>query len=103
MVGVNSANGLKMDYNAAAGVFTKDITQTWSGTVVGAGTQTAGWFRYVSSIVDAQALDAASPPVYMRMDGAIATSGAQMNMSSTSLTNGAAVTLSTFSLTIPAA
>lgn len=103
VAGINSANGLKMDWNAAAGIFTKDITQTWSGTVVGAGTQTAGWFRYVGSKADAQALDNASPPAFSRMDGAIATTGSQMNMSSTSLANGATVTLSTFSITIPAA
>lgn len=101
VAGVDSANGLKMDYNSAAGVFTKDITQTWSGTAVA--TNTAGWFRYVSSIVDAQALDNASPPAFMRMDGNIATSGANMNMSSTSITSGALQTLSTFSFTIPAA
>lgn len=99
--GVLAANGLRMDYNAAAGVFTKDITQTWSGTAVGAGTQTAGWFRYKSSVVDAGALD--SLAAFLRMDGNIATSGANMNMSSTSITNGAVQTLSTFSYTIPAA
>lgn len=103
VAGVDSANGLKMDYNVAAGVFTKDTTQTWSGVAVGAGTQTAGWFRYVSSVVDAQALDAASPPAFLRMDGAIATSGSDMNMTNTSITNGATQTVSAFSITIPAA
>lgn len=97
--GVNSANGLKMDYNSAAGVFTKDTTQTWSGTA--AATGTAGWFRYKGSIADAGALD--STATYLRMDGNIATSGANLNMSSTSITSGALQTLSTFSLTIPAA
>lgn len=103
VAGIDAINGLKMDWNAAAGVFTKDVTQTWSGVAVGAGTQTAGWFRYVSSIADAQALDAATPPAFMRLDGNIATSGANMNMSSTSITNGATQTLSTFSFTVPAA
>ena len=97
--GVNSVNGLKMDYNAAAGVFTKDSTQTWSGTAGATGT--AGWFRYKGSIADAGALDSAA--LYLRMDGNIATSGANLNMSSTSITSGALQTLSTFSLTIPAA
>ncbi|MCR4338513.1 MAG: hypothetical protein NUW01_01355 [Gemmatimonadaceae bacterium] len=99
--GVAAANGLRMDYNAAAGVFTKDTTQTWSGTAIGAGTQTAGWFRYIGSIADAGTQD--SSAVYLRMDGSIATSGADMNMSSTSVTNGAIQTISTFSFTIPAA
>lgn len=101
VAGVNAANGLKMDYNAAAGVMTKDATQTWSGTAVGAGTQTAGWFRYKGSIADAGTSD--SSAIYLRMDGSIATSGADMNMSSTSITNGAVQTLSTFQFTVPAA
>lgn len=97
--GVDAVNGLKMDYNAAAGVLTKDSTQTWSGTAVATGT--AGWFRYKSSVVDANALD--SSAVFLRMDGNIATSGANLNMSSTSVTSGALQTLSTFSFTVPAA
>ncbi|MDD3885169.1 MAG: hypothetical protein PHW66_09620 [Gallionella sp.] len=103
VVGVDAINGLRIDYNAAAGVVTKDVTQTWSGTAVGAGTQTAGWFRFKGAVVDAGALDNATPPVFLRFDGAIATSGSQMNMSSTSITNGALQTLSTFSFTVPAA
>ena len=97
--GINAANGLLLDYNAAAGVITKDITQTWSGIAVATGT--AGWFRFKGSVVDADALD--SSAVFARMDGAIATSGSDMNMSSTAVTNGAVQTLSTFSFTIPAA
>lgn len=101
VAGVNAANGLRMDYNAAAGVMTKDTTQTWSGVAVGAGTQTAGWFRYKGSVADAGALD--SSAVYRRMDGAIATAGAEMNMTSTAIANGVTVTLGSFSFTIPAA
>lgn len=97
--GVLAVNGLRLDYNAAAGVITKDTTQTWSGTAVATGT--AGWFRYKSAVVDAGALD--SSAVFMRMDGNIATSGANLNMSSTSITSGALQTLSTFSFTVPAA
>lgn len=99
--GVAAANGLRMDYNAAAGVMTKDATQTWSGTAIGAGTQTAGWFRYKGSVVDANAQD--SSAIFLRMDGSIATSGSDMTMSSTSITNGALQTISTFSFTVPAA
>lgn len=101
VAGVNGANGLKMDYSAAAGVMVKDATQTWSGVGVGAGTQTAGYFRYKGSVVDAGALD--SSAVFLRMDGDIATSGAAMNMTSTSIANGATQTVSTFSFTVPAA
>lgn len=97
--GVNPVNGLLIDYNAAAGVITKDTTQTWSGTAGNSGT--AGWFRMKGSVVDAGALD--SSAVFLRMDGNIATSGANMNMSSTTITAAALQTLSTFSFTVPAA
>lgn len=99
VAGVAAVNALKMDYNATAGVFTKDSTQTWSGTA--AATGTAGWFRYCGSIADAGALD--SSAVYLRMDGTIATSGADMNMTSTSIAESAVQTLSTFQFTVPAA
>lgn len=99
--GVAAVNGLRMDYNAAAGVMTKDASQTWSGTAVGAGTQTAGWFRYKGSVVDAGSLDASA--VFMRMDGGIATSGSDMDMTNTSVTNGAVQTISSWQFTIPAA
>ena len=101
VAGVAAANGLRMDYSAAAGVMVKDTTQTWSGVGVAAGTQTAGWFRYKSSVVDAGALD--SSAVFLRMDGSIASSGADLNMTSTAIANGAVQTLSAFSFTIPAA
>lgn len=96
--GVNAVNGLKMDYNAAAGLLTKDVTQTWSG--VAGNTGTAGWFRYRGSVADANALD--NSAVFLRMDGAIAVSGSDMNMSSTAVTAAATQTVSTFSLTVPA-
>lgn len=99
VAGVSAVNGLKLDYNAAAGVITKDTTQTWSGTAVAS--DTAGWFRYKGSVVDAGALD--SSAVFIRMDGNIATSGGDMNMSSTVVTSGAVQTISTFSFTVPAA
>lgn len=99
VAGVTAVNGLKTDYNAVAGVFTKDTTQTWSGTA--AATGTAGWFRYISSVADAGALDAAA--VFKRMDGSIATTGADMDMTNTSVVIGAVQTLSTWQFTIPAA
>ena len=99
VAGINPANGLQMDYNAAAGVLTKNTTQTWSGTAVATGT--AGWFRYKGSVSDAGSLD--SVAAYRRMDGNIATSGANLNMSSTSIVSSALQTLSTFSFTVPAA
>jgi hypothetical protein len=40
--------------------------------------------------------------VYIRVDGNIATSGANLNMSSTSIVTSAVQTLASFSLTFPA-
>lgn len=95
--GVASANGLKFG-DSVAGVLSKLSSQTWSG-VAGA-TGTAGWFRFKGSVADAGAAD--SDADYIRLDGAISTSGAQLNMSSTSISSGATQTISSFALTLPA-
>lgn len=97
--GVSAVNGLTMDYNAAAGVMTKNASETWSGVAVADGT--AGWFRYCGSVADAQSLD--SSAVYPRMDGSIAVTGADMSMSSTVITTSATQTIDSFSFTVPAA
>jgi hypothetical protein len=95
--GVNSANGLTFG-DSAAGVIVKNPTETWSGTASGTGT--AGWFRFVGPQVDAGAADASE--VFHRVDGNIATSGANLNMSNTAIVTSAVQTLNTFSLTYPA-
>lgn len=95
--GVNSVNGLKFG-DSAAGVLVKDPSQTWSG--VAAATGTAGWFRLVSAVSDSGALDSAE--TFLRLDGNVATSGANLNLSSTSIATGATQTISTFSITEPA-
>jgi hypothetical protein len=81
---------------AAAGVISKN-SDVWSGTV--AATGTAGYFRLYANAADAGALD--SGYIYPRIDGAIATSGAQLNLSSVSLVAAAPLTIDTFSLTFP--
>lgn len=95
--GVNSANGLTFG-DSAAGVIVKNPTETWSGTAVATGT--AGWFRFVAAVADAGSSDASE--VFIRVDGNIATSGANLNMSNTSIVTSAVQTLNTFSLTYPA-
>ncbi len=82
--------------DSANGTMAKKITETWSGTAVGSGTQTAGWFRLVTSNDSG-----ASSQTDERIDGAVATSGAQLNMSSISITNGAVQTIASFQITIP--
>lgn len=96
--GVAAANGLKFDV-AASGVISKLSTQTWSG--VNAATGTAGYFRQYGSVADAGALDSAGTTI--RLDGAIATSGAEMNLNSTAFASGATTTLAGWSMTVPAA
>lgn len=96
--GVAAVNGLAFD-NSVSGVMSKLSTQTWSG--VNAATGTAGWFRQYGSVADANALDTTA--TYLRIDGAISTSGAEMNLNSTAFTSGATTTLSSWSMTVPAA
>lgn len=94
--GVTAVNGLKFG-TSAAGVLSKLSSQTWSGVAGNSGT--AGWFRFVGSVTDAGALDTTESAV--RLDGAISTSGAQLNMSSTTITAAATQTISSFPLTLP--
>lgn len=95
--GVVAVNGLKFDLSSA-GIMSKLSTQSWSG--VNAATGTAGWFRQYGSVADASALD--SLGVVLRMDGSVATSGAEMNLNSTAFVISATTTLATWTMTIPA-
>jgi hypothetical protein len=94
--GVTAANGLKFGM-AAAGILPKLSTQTWSGVAVATGT--AGWFRFVGAVADSGALDASE--LQVRLDGAVSTSGSQLNMSSTSITTSATQTITSFPITLP--
>lgn len=98
--GVTSINGVTMD-SSVAGVIQKNPLEVWSGVVTGAGTQTAGWFRFKGSLADDNTLDSSNLK-WLRMDGTVSTTGANMNMSNTSLVNGVTQTLNTFAFTIPA-
>ena len=87
-----------VSYDApVAGVIAKAVAETWSGTSVAEGT--AGWFR----VWEAAGSPAGSSTTESRIDGNIATSGANMNMSNTFIANGAVQTISTFAITLPAA
>jgi hypothetical protein len=96
--GVTAVNGLNWG-DAAAGVLTKLATETWSGTAAASGT--AGWFRIEASVTDAGTLD--STESVIRVDGAVATSGAELNMTPTSITAAAVQTISSFTVTLPTA
>lgn len=95
--GVDAANGLRFG-DSAAGVLTKLASQVWSGLGVSDGV--AGWFRLFGSIADAGAADASE--VYVRVDGSVATSGAQLNSTNTNIANGATQTIGSFTITLPA-
>lgn len=97
VAGVDSVNGLR--FNAAsAGSLTKLAAQTWSGLIGTSGT--AGWFRLKGPVADADATDATES--VLRLDGAIAVSGGDMNLTSTALVSGATETISSFTPTAPA-
>jgi hypothetical protein len=84
--------GLEFD-DAASAVISKKATETWSGTAVATGT--AGWFRLYAA---GDALG--SSTVDERIDGAVSTSGAELNFGSTSIVSGAVISINTFQLDI---
>ena len=96
--GVAAVNGLRWS-TTAAGVLSKKSTQTWSGVAVATGT--AGWFRIEAAVTDSGALD--SVELYKRVDGAVSTSGSELNLSSTSIANTATQTIDSFTVTLPTA
>lgn len=96
--GVNAVNGLRFGV-ALLGALNKLSTQTWSG-VAGA-TGTAGWFRLTGAVVDDLTLD--TDESELRLDGAISTSGSDLNLTSTAISSGATQTISAFTITLPAA
>ena len=90
-----TATGVSFDA-PSGGAISKASGQTWSGTAGADGT--AGWFRLYEALDDPSTLSTTSS----RIDGNIATSGANMNMSNTYIANGAVQTISTFTITMPA-
>ena len=93
--GVAPVNGLKFALTAL-GVANKDPAQAWSG--IGLATGTAGWFRFYSSVADSGALDAVG--AFIRADGAIAASGAEINSPQTTITLGVVSYINDFPVSI---
>ena len=91
-VGYAITNGLYLAL-AASGAIAKHSGQTWSG--VGIADGTAGWFRFYGAATDAGGVSTSLP----RLDGRIATSGAELNLSNTSIVTGAAQSITAFSIT----
>lgn len=94
--GVSAVNGL---FFAAPSAGTVSRAGVWSFTGIAAGT--AGWFRLQGSTADAGGVISAAP-FLARVDGSIATSGADLNLSNISIAVGAPSTIDSFTFTIPA-
>lgn len=92
-----STNGLNLG-TPSAGTIPKATAEVWSGVAVATGT--ASYYRFCANGADSEPSDADT--TRKSVDGAISTSGAQLNMSSTAITSGATTTLDSYSLTLPA-
>lgn len=91
----SSTNGINFG-EVSAGVLSKESGETWSG--VGLANGTAGWFRLYDNSYTTGASSTA-----VRLDGSVASSGAQFNMTNTTVVTGATSTVDSVSLTLPAA
>lgn len=89
----NSTGGLNFAA-AANGMVTKN--GTWAFSAVASGT--VGWFRFRGNAADNGLISTTLP----RMDGSVATSGADMNLSNMSLVVGPLNTIDNFSFAVPA-
>lgn len=87
-------NGLEFG-DASGGSISKAAAETWQGDGITGGV--AGYFRFYDNDVDTGA-DATA----MRFDGAVATSGAELNLSSTTIVQSATTTIDAFTITLPA-
>jgi len=99
--GANASNGLRWGHSSA-GAVAKLAAQIWEGTNVASGT--AGWYRFYGPTADAGTTDTTGTAI--REDGAIGTSGQQLNFTGSAvLSSGAKTTISAsnFTRTIPAA
>lgn len=86
-------NGLVMG-EVTSFALKREVGTVWSG--VGLASGTAGWFRfYANTVVTGVSTTA------IRFDGAIATSGAQLNMSNTTVTIGGTSTIDAVNITQP--
>ena len=89
----STATGITLD-PAANGSIPKAAAETWSG--VNAATGTATFYRHI-----APADDGTLSTTQARIQGAIATSGAELNLTSTTLTSGATQTVDFYSIALP--
>lgn len=79
---------------AANGAVSKSGTWSFNGVANGV----AGWFRLKANAVDAGGISTTA----IRLDGSVATSGADLNLSNITIATGAPNTIDTFTWTQPA-
>ena len=91
-----ATNGLEFA-TPAARQMTKAVAEVWQ--FVGLAEGTAGWFRFVANAADPGTAD--TTETYPRIDGRIATTGAEMNMSNLNVVTGAITTIDSFTLRWP--
>ncbi len=91
-----SSVGLSWEAAAVGGSIAKAVGETWSQTSATA-SGTAGWFRVRGAAADTGALSTTLP----RYDGAIATSGGEMNLASLTITAGSPFIIDTAVFTLP--
>lgn len=90
-----STNGINFDA-PVAGVLSKAAAEAWQMVGIAAGT--AGWFRLMGNATDSLGASTTLP----RLDGSIATSGADLNLSNVTIAVGTPVTIDVFQYTLPA-
>lgn len=92
----STGTGVNLAAAAVAGVIPKLSSEVWSGLVAAGGPHIAGYFRHVA-VGDTGALSTTEA----RLQGSIATAGADLNISSTTLTTGATQTIDYYSIALP--
>ena len=99
MVSGVATNGINLG-TAADALIGKSIGEVWSGLNLLSGV--AGWFRWYPNAFDSH-MGAATAGNKIRLDGACAKSGAQMNLVSTTLTAGVTTTVDNVNVGLPSA
>lgn len=99
-----TTNGITFDAATAGGI-SKAAAEAWqigdgSGVAGASGAGTAGWFRLLGNPSDG---GAGSNTANARLDGSVATSGADLNLPNIDFVIGTPVTIDVFSLTLPQA
>lgn len=94
-VSVNStATGLSFAAAATSGVLSKNAAEVWSGVNLASGTAT--WFRFVAAADDGT--ESTTAP---RIQGTVASAGADLNMGNTALVSGQTQPIDSFSVALP--